>query len=88
MKKTFKKPKTKFMFAVVRLIADREDPKDSSAEIFKVYKTKKAADNGVIEARKEFLLDISNDIDEAEAILNSDCERHYDWSVKRVKVEI
>lgn len=87
MKKAVKKTKT--MYAVVQLVADREDPEDSSAEIVKVFKSKKAADKGLVEARKEFLLEcVADDIEEAEALLDSDCERYYSWSVKPVKVEV
>ena len=88
MKNTIKKTKTKTMYAVVQLIANREDLEDSTVEIIKVFKTKKAADKGLVKARDEFLLNVSDDIDEAYIMIDDDCDRLYKWSVKQVKVEV
>ena len=88
--KNAKKTKMKTMYAAVQAIHDRKDLEDSSVEIVGVYATKKAAQAAANESRLKFLKDIvdpDEDIEAAEAVLEEDCDRTYDWFVKKVKVE-
>lgn len=76
------------MFAAVQIVCDREDLEDSEIEIIGVYPTKKRAEEALGKAKARFLKGVDADPEDAERMLEDDCDRMYDWRVDRVSVEL
>ena len=87
-KNTAKKMPMKKMFAAVRAIYDREDLEDSEVKVFGVYASKKKANEELEKRRAKDLKSVADDPDEAERMIDGDCDRYYDWYVTPVSVEI
>ena len=87
MEKT-KKAKRR-MFAAVQIVCDREDLEDSEIKIVGVYPTKKRAQEELDRAKARLLKEIDDeDPENAECMLEDDCDRLYDWRVDKVSVEL
>ena len=87
MEKT-KKAKRR-MFAAVQIVCDREDLEDSEIKIVGVYPTKKRAQEELDRAKARFLKEIDDeDPENAECMLEDDCDGLYDWRVDKVSVEL
>ena len=77
------------MFAAVQIVCDREDLEDSEIKIVGVYPTKKRAQEELDRAKARFLKEIDDeDPENAEYVLENDCDRLYDWRVDKVSVEL
>ena len=77
------------MFAAVQIICDREDLEDSEIKIIGVYPTEKRASEELDKAKARFLKEIDGeDPENAEYMLEDDCDRLYDWRVDKVSVEL
>ena len=87
MEKT-KKAKRR-MFAAMQIVCDREDLEDSEIKIIGVYPTEKRAREVLDKAKAGFLKEIDDeDPENAEYMLENDCDRLYDWRVDKVSVEL
>ena len=75
------------MYAAVRAVYDREDLEDSEVEIIGVYASRKTAGAELKKARLRFLGEIDDDPERAEENIEDDCDRSYNWFVRKVKVE-
>ena len=77
------------MFAAVQIVCDREDLEDSEIKIIGVYPTEKRASEELDKAKARFLKEIDGeDPENAEYMLEDDCDRLYDWRVDKVSVEL
>lgn len=76
------------MFAAVRAIYDREDLEDSEVKIIGIYASKKKANEELEKRRAKDLKSVADDPDEAERMIDDDCDRYYNWYVTPVRVEI
>ena len=77
------------MFAAVQIVCDREDLEDSEIKIIGVYPTEKRAREELDKAKARFLKEIDGeDPENAEYMLENDCDHLYDWRVDKVSVEL
>lgn len=95
MKRKAAKPKMKTMYAAVQAVYDGEDPEYSEVKIIGIYRSRKTAEAELDKTQLKFYKNVldGEDFDpdeveaEAEAMLEDDRDRSYNWFVQKVKVE-